>query len=174
MATAVREALGKAQRSAVHLEMRDIYTPDDPDFADWRAGVRFDPAERWQGWFDLVVATVSRGVRMRRARVVSEPVSEYIKFEYAVTERHNVAAGEEVRWLPRRRAADLALPGADCWLIDEEIVIFNHFDGNGNWDPATGMEARSDPATARMVGPAFESVWQRAVPHSTYRPGGDV
>lgn len=28
----------------VHLEMRDIYTPDDPDFADWRAGVPFDPA----------------------------------------------------------------------------------------------------------------------------------
>ncbi|MFD7501623.1 DUF6879 family protein [Streptomyces sp. NPDC059850] len=174
MATAVREALEKAQRSAVHLEMRDIYTPDDPDFADWRAGVRFDPAERWQSWFDLVVATVSRGVRMRRARVVSEPVSEYIRFEYDVTERHNVAAGEEVRWLPRRRAADLALPGADCWLIDGEIVIFNHFDGDGNWDPATGMEVRSDPAMARMVAAAFESVWERAVPHATYRPGGDA
>lgn len=111
MTTAVREALGRARSSAVHLEMRDIYTLDDPDFADWRAGVRFDPAERWKSWFDLVVSTVSRGVRMRRARVVSEPVSEYIKFEYDVTERHNVAAGEEVRWLPRRRAADLALRG---------------------------------------------------------------
>ncbi len=107
---------------------------------------------------------------MRRARIVSEPVSEYIKYEYDVTERHNVAAGEEVRWLPRRRAADLALPGADCWLIDQEIVIFNHIDGNGNWNPATGMEVRSDPATARMVDSAFESVGERAVPHTAYQP----
>jgi hypothetical protein len=60
MATAVREALAKARNSAVHLELRDIYTPDDPDFAAWRSGVRFDPAERWRSWFDLVVSTRAR------------------------------------------------------------------------------------------------------------------
>ncbi|WP_413801533.1 DUF6879 family protein [Streptomyces iranensis] len=170
MATAVREALASARRSAVHLELRDIYTPGDPDFADWRAGVRFDPAERWRSWFDLVVATTARGVRMRRARIVSEPVSEYIKFEYDVTGRHNIAAGEEVRWLPRRKAADLALPGADCWVIDDEVVIFNHFDGNGNWDPATSMDVRTEPALAKLCGSAFEAVWERAVPHTEYWP----
>ncbi|MFS7872939.1 MULTISPECIES: DUF6879 family protein [Streptomyces] len=58
MATAVRQALINARRSAVHLEMRDIYTPGDPDFADWRAGVRFAPSGRWRSWFDLVVSTV--------------------------------------------------------------------------------------------------------------------
>jgi Family of unknown function (DUF6879) len=31
----------------------------------------------------------------------------------------NIAAGEEVRWLPRRRASDLRLPGNDFWLLDE-------------------------------------------------------
>lgn len=31
---------------------------------------------------------------------------------------HNVKAGEEVRWLPRRQASDLALPGNDFWLFD--------------------------------------------------------
>ncbi|MEU1945986.1 DUF6879 family protein [Streptomyces sp. NPDC020125] len=170
MATAVREALINARRSAVHLEMRDIYTPDDPDFADWRAGARFDPAERWRSWFDLVVSTVSRGVRMRRARIISEPVSEYIRYEYDVTGSHNAAAGEEVRWLPRRRAADLALPGADFWLVDEQVVIFNHFDGDGNWNPATDMEVRYEPDTARLAASAFESVWERALPHSQYWP----
>jgi hypothetical protein len=30
----------------------------------------------------------------------------------------NAAAGEDVRWLPRRRASDLALPGTDFWVLD--------------------------------------------------------
>ena len=100
------ELLRSTERSAVHLEMRDGYTPDDPDWLDWQAGNRFDPAEReeWRGWFDLVAATVARGVIVRRARIVSEPVSAYIRFEYDVTAGHNLAAGEQVRWLARRRA----------------------------------------------------------------------
>lgn len=49
-----------AESTAWHIELRDSYTPDDPDWLDWQAGVRFDPAERWSGWSDLVRATVSR------------------------------------------------------------------------------------------------------------------
>ena len=67
---------------------------------------------------------------MRRARIVSEPVSEYIRFEHDVTYT-NVAAGEEVRWLPRRLASDIALPGNDFWLFDERLAVFNHFAGAG-------------------------------------------
>ena len=32
--------------SAVHLEMRDAYTPKDPDYLRWQAGDHFDPAQR--------------------------------------------------------------------------------------------------------------------------------
>ena len=45
---------------------------------------------------------------MRRARVVSEPVTDYIRYEHDLTFA-NVAAGELVRWLPRRNAADIAV-----------------------------------------------------------------
>ncbi len=86
-----------ARSSAWHMELRDSYTPDDPDWLDWQAGKRFDPAERWSGWSDLVRATVARGVGVRRVRIVSEPVTAYIRFEFDVTAAHNVAAGEEVR-----------------------------------------------------------------------------
>jgi len=90
--TPFEEALNSARRSAVHLEMRDVYLPDDPDFAAWRAG-QFEPGEQWQWWVGLVRAAVARGVEIRRARVVSEPVSEYIRFEHAITADLNVAAG---------------------------------------------------------------------------------
>lgn len=60
-------------------------------------------------------ATAARGVKLRRARIVSEPVSEYIRFEHDGTPQ-NIAAGEDVRWLPRARASALSLPGNDCWV----------------------------------------------------------
>src|SRR5439155_6124189 len=122
-----------ALRSACHLEMRDSYTPDDPDWRDWREGRRFNPAERWRDFFNLMKETTTRGVVVRRARIVSEPVTDYVRFEYEVTADHNLAAGETVRWLPRARAADLLLPGSDFWVFDDSVVVFNHFDGAGNW-----------------------------------------
>ena len=51
-------------------------------------------------WLDLIREVTGRGVPVRRARVVSEPVTDYIRFEHATTDS-NVAAGEQVRWLPR-------------------------------------------------------------------------
>ena len=62
----------------------------------------------------------------------SEPVTDYIRFEYAITGEVNVSAGEDVRWLPRRQASDLCLPGNDFWLFDGELVRFSYFSGAGH------------------------------------------
>ncbi|MFF1795393.1 DUF6879 family protein [Kitasatospora sp. NBC_01246] len=171
MATAVREALAKARRSAVHLEMRDSYMRDDPAFISWQGGHREDPEDReswWRPWLDVVAETTGRGVSMRRARVVSEPVSDYIQYEYDGTFT-NIAAGEQVRWLPRSTARDLLLPALDCWVVDSETLILHHFSGDGQW-AGSGMEVCTDPALVELYARAFESVWLRAVPHSEYRP----
>ncbi|MER6351254.1 DUF6879 family protein [Streptomyces sp. NPDC001634] len=164
------ELLGSATRSAVHLEMRDSYAVDyeKGPFADWRAGFRHDPADRaswWRPWLDLIQETVSRGVVVRRARIVSEPVSEYTRFLYDGTFT-NVAAGEQVRWLPRRRASNIPLPGNDFWLIDGQLVRWNHFTGEG---ASAGGEISEDPAAAKLCADAFEAVWARGVPHENYK-----
>lgn len=81
--------------SALHLEMRDGYMLDDPDYHAWQAGHRIDPDDRtswWRPWLQNVVDATARGVEMRRARIVSEPVSQYIRYEYDVT-FPNVRAG---------------------------------------------------------------------------------
>lgn len=41
------------------------------------------------------------------------------------------AAGEDIRWLPRTRAADLILPGADCFVFDHRVVRWNFQNGDG-------------------------------------------
>lgn len=170
--TPIRDELAAARRSAVHLEMRDVYDVESEreSFAAWRDGFRHDPADRaswWVSWHDVVATTVGRGVVMRRARIVSEPASEYIRYEYDGTFT-NIVAGEQVRWLPRRQATDIALPGNDFWLFDEETVIVNHFNGDGQ---SAGPEViRNMPDLAKLCATAFETVWDRAIPHEEYKP----
>ncbi|WP_435643348.1 DUF6879 family protein [Streptomyces sp. H49] len=164
------ELLDGAHESAVHLEMRDAYgVASEADlFTRWKetGEADIDPeSPYWAPWTELVRRTVARGVAVRRARIVSEPVSDYIRYEYAGTVA-NLAAGEEVRWLPRRRASDIALPGNDFWLIDGRLVRWNHFTGEGASAPG---EISEDPAAARLCGHAFETVWARAIPHHEYK-----
>jgi hypothetical protein len=168
-AMAVDEGLRACTRTALHLEMRDAYTLDDPDLVAWRNGYVYDPAARdtyWRPWLDLMAETTGRGVIVRRARIVSVPVSEYIKYEYDTT-MGNVAAGEQVRWLPRRHATGIALPGNDFWLFDSEILLVNHFNGNGDWLEA---ERITEPEVTRFCAAAFEAVWNQAVPHGDFQP----
>nr|WP_043734414.1 DUF6879 family protein [Streptomyces zinciresistens] len=155
----------------MHLEMRDSYMRDDPEFVRWQKGHRYDPDDReswWRSWLDVVTGTTGRGVVMRRLRVVSEPLSDYVRYEYDGTFT-NIAAGEDVRWLPRSRARDLLLPALDGWVMDERTLILHHFGGDGQWtDPR--MEVLNDPALAKRYAAAYQAAWERAVPHEEYRP----
>ncbi|MYV48232.1 DUF6879 family protein [Streptomyces sp. SID2888] len=164
------ELLDRATESAVHLEMRDSYgvAGEADAFAHWQAtgDVDDDPeSPYWAPWTALVRSAIMRGVTVRRARIVSEPVSEYIRYEHAGT-GVNVAAGEEVRWLPRRRASDIALPGNDFWLFDQRVIRWNHFDGEG---ASAGQDVSEDPAAAQLCAAAFTAVWDRAIPHDEYK-----
>ncbi|MFD7642727.1 DUF6879 family protein [Kitasatospora sp. NPDC059795] len=162
--------LRSAERSACHLEMRDSYMAD-PVFADWLAGLpvekpdAYDLPEEYAAWAALVRETTGRGVALRRARIVSVPASAYIRWEHTITDRHNIALGEQVRWLPRSKASDLALPGNDLWLIDDRLVLFHWFTGDGEW---AGHEITEDAALVKTVTTAFETVWERAVPHAQF------
>ncbi|CAM3021767.1 MULTISPECIES: DUF6879 family protein [Streptomyces] len=164
------DLLDSATESALHLEMRDQYavSHENEHFRIWKeTGERpTDPdSPYWRAWVSLVRRTVARGVPVRRVRIVSEPVTEYIRYEYAGTPV-NLAAGEQVRWLARRRASDIALPGNDFWLIDGRLIRWNHFTGDGQ---SAGGEMCDDPATAKLCATAFEAAWERATPHSDYK-----
>ncbi|MDV9169753.1 hypothetical protein R6V09_06335 [Streptomyces sp. W16] len=164
------ELLDGARRSAVHLEMRDAYgvAGEADDFGRWQeTGERDTDPESpyWGSWTSLIRRTVARGVVVRRARIVSEPVSDYIRYEHAGTPV-NIEAGEQVRWLPRRQASDIALPGNDFWLLDGRLIRWNHFTGGG---ASGGGEISEDPAAAKLCAEAFEAVWERAIPHEDYR-----
>jgi hypothetical protein len=157
-------------QSAAHLEMRDSYSAEDEKdrlrrfLATGRRDHAADYPERRE-WLELMRRVTGKGVRVRRARIVSEPVSDYIRFEWHGA-GPTVDAGEELRWLPRRLASGIALPGNDFWLLDERRAVFNHFSGDG---VPLGQEVTDDPAVAELCRSAFEAVWKAAVPHHEYQ-----
>ncbi|MFE5301843.1 DUF6879 family protein [Streptomyces sp. NPDC056632] len=168
-APSFEDLLDSAQAHALHLELRDVYAVGEErevyDAFLRDGSVPADDSEFWSGWLPLVERTVARGVTVRRARIVSEPVTDYIRFEHAITDA-NCRAGEQVRWLPRRRAFILALPGNDFWLIDDRIVRWNLFSGDGE---ALEPDHADDPAAVKLCAEAFRAVWDLATDHADYR-----
>jgi hypothetical protein len=165
------ELLARCQREAIHLEMRDSYalSQEAKRFATFLAtGTRDRAAEapERQHWSELVQRLTRAGKRVRRARIISEPASNYIRFEWAGTDVI-VDAGEEVRWLPRRLASPIALPGNDFWLFDGDVVVFSVFSGEGE---VVERQLTTETRALELCRAAFEAVWQLAVPHSEYRP----
>lgn len=164
------ELFAAVECTAVHLEMRDAYTPDDALFRRWLANGDITDEELLDHeaeWASIARDAIGRGVVIRRTRVVSEPLADFTSFEYRCAGPLNVAAGELVRWLPRRHASDLTLPGNDCWVLDDRLVIFGHFAGDGT---LLGNELVEEPAVVKMCAAAFEAAWERAIPHDQYRP----
>jgi hypothetical protein len=154
-------------RQALHLEMRDAYgtAVELPYMAKWAAREP-DDLEWLQGWCATLRRHVKAGRSVRRARVVSEPLSEYQRWSHSIASPM-VEAGEDIRWVPRRLVSSVALPGNDFYLFDDRLAVFLLYAGNGL---AAGMFSSADPADLRLCRTAFEAVWKLSIPHREYAP----
>ena len=154
-------------QDAIHLEMRDAYGTaiELPYMAKWERGEP-DDLEWLQGWCATLREHAKAGKSVRRARVVSEPLSDYQRWSYSIADPM-VNAGEDIRWVPRRLVSSVALPGNDFYLFDDQLAVFLLYSGNGL---SAGMLSSSDPADLRLCRSAFEAVWELSIPHSEYQP----
>jgi hypothetical protein len=101
-----------------------------------------------------------------RARIVSEPVSDYQRWVLKDTHSY-VEAGEDIRWVPRSLVSTIALPGNDFWLFDGELVVFVLFEGSGL---VADQVMTTDQDATDLCRSAFEAVWQLAIPNGDYHP----
>ncbi|OLB74016.1 MAG: hypothetical protein AUI14_24790 [Actinobacteria bacterium 13_2_20CM_2_71_6] len=154
------------ERESLHLEMRDSYGTEAelPHLARWAAGEP-DDLDWLEGWCDTLRQGTAAGKVFRRALIVSEPLSDYQRWAYDVTQPL-VDAGEDIRWVPRRRVSSIALPGNDFYLLDG-LVIFLHYSGNGM---TTDLQTSTDPGDIDLCRSAFDAVWRLAIPHRDYWP----
>lgn len=163
----LEELLTSFRRAAIHLETRDAYgtAVELPHMAQWTAG---DPDDL--AWLHAWCATVREHVRagrsVRRARIVSEPLSDYQRWSYSIA-HPMVDAGEDIRWVPRRLVSSVALPGNDFYLFDDRLAVFLLYTGNGL---SAGKLSSADPADIRLCRSAFEAAWELSIPHREYSP----
>ncbi|MER6936750.1 DUF6879 family protein [Nocardioides sp. NPDC127514] len=153
--------------SSIHLETRDAYgtAVELPYMAKWAAG-EHDDLTWLDDWCTTLKEHTGAGKTVRRARIVSEPLSDYQRWSYSIAQPM-VDAGEDIRWVPRRTVSSVAIPGNDFYLFDDELVVFLIYAGNGlGVDKVTSI----DQYDIELCRTAFENVWKYAIPHRDYQP----
>ncbi|MET7752294.1 MULTISPECIES: DUF6879 family protein [Actinomycetes] len=153
-----------AQHSAVHVEVQDTYdVPDEYEpLVRWREDRAIVETDGGREWCALVAETVSRGVTVTRIRVVTVPHNEYTRWLLDAC-TPNIAAGEEIRYLPRHLAEEP--PADDFWLFDDDTVAFNTVDDD---DANNGLAVTTDPAIVRVCAEAARRLWAAGIDRDEY------
>lgn len=153
-------------RNLQKIELRDDYGMDASLLNAWRAGDHDAVKHSALEYAADVAARAKGGWIFQRLRVVSEPLSEYQQMAVA-TSGPSVNAGEQLRWLPRKLVSALPLPGNDCFVVDNEVVIFNVLGGDNQ---LAEIQLTRDEEVVSFCRNAFEVIWPLATPHHDYKP----
>ncbi len=125
------ELLRTIRRSAFRLETLDAYALDyeRADFELFLAGRPDSPP--WQDWLDQVAAQTREGKTVARVRILAEPPSDYQRWMLWAQPWY-ARSGEDMRYVPRSKAAALRLPlEVDWWLLDDERLVLMYFTSAG-------------------------------------------
>ena len=153
------------ERTAFHLEVQDSYhTPEEAGPFDLFLAGQPDDFAWHRPWLDLVRQVTAAGKQITRARVVTVPHVPYTQWGLVVAPL-NIAAGEDVRWLPRHLTEGIALTADDYWLFDDRLVVFTVFEPSGRF---AGGASTTDPRIVRYCREVRQAVWARAIPHDRY------
>lgn len=158
--------IGASKREAFHLELQDSYdSPGENEvFRNWLEGGPEDDYGWFQGWLSTVRDLTARGAVMRRVRVVTEPHTDYIRWELELA-RLNAEAGEQIGYVPRHLVDAKRLTTFDWWLLDDQAVTFTVFTPAGQ---IAGSVATEDPRIVAYCQEVRDYVWSAAVPYADY------
>lgn len=153
------------EHTAWRLEVRTAYgvaNEDDP-YRQFLAGE--EPDTEWFGpWLRLMEEQTAQGKRVERVRLIDDPPSDYLRFELWGTP-FNQSAGEDIRYLDRRKAQDLSLPGYDFWLFDSTLLARLQFGEN---DRFLGVTLDRDPAEVVRHCYWRDAAWHHAESFADY------
>lgn len=154
--------------SLFRLETLQTYSGsgEDEAFAAFRAGESIPITPALREWCERIRRRVGEGCTVQRVHVVTEPLTEYIRFELA-SYGPNVDAGEDVRILPVRDGewpADVLRK--DFWLIDSIDLWDMRYAADGTWlgaEPVTDPDHIVEACFIRDAALAQSMSWSRYV-----------
>jgi hypothetical protein len=120
------------KESAFRLEALPAYSmPEEAEMlAAFRRGEQVQLPDD-HPWPPLVRKQCVTGKKMQRVRVVSDPLSDYERFELSLYP-HSIAAGEQIYVTERDAIPDAHLIG-DFWLFDSHTVYTLRYDATGRF-----------------------------------------
>jgi hypothetical protein len=159
----------EASARAFHLETKDSYTtPEEAEpLRKWLAGEPDTDTGWYSEWDELVATTCRRGVKVQRVRVVTVPHTDYTRWLLATSETE-VAAGEDIRWLPRHLTVPDDYTSDDWWLFDDTRLGYTLFDREGRF---AGLGVTDDPVLLARARRVRDTLWERAIRHADYVRG---
>jgi hypothetical protein len=115
-------------------------------------------------WTDMLNHHAEHGRTLRRVRVMDDPLTDYNRY-MIFSARRNVAAGEDIRFLPRRTANALDLPDHDFWVFDSVRLVELRFSADGR---PLGHDLIVDAAIAARHYQWIEKAYAAATPWADY------
>jgi hypothetical protein len=137
--------------TAFRLETFQTYDAvyEAEEFRRFLAGEPHGGFDEQDSWLREVSERVAQGKRYQRVHVVTEPLSDYLRFECAWGYAFTTQAGEEVRILSVSEGTWPGdIPQRDYWLFDSARLLEMHYTPAGgfvcaqlNEDPVAVVEA---------------------------------
>lgn len=137
----------QARTSIFRLETLQVYggSGEDPALDAFLAGKPLAYSAGKDEWLGIIRDRVSSGCRMQRVHVVTEPLTDYMRFELTWGYAPNVEVGEEIGIIPVSTGQPwpAGLPeSTDFWLFDSTVLYDMSYDRSGGW---LGVELITDP-----------------------------
>jgi hypothetical protein len=118
--------------------------------------------ERWLG---RIRSAVAAGRVMQRVHIVTEPLSDYLRYELGWSYAPNVVAGEDIRIIPVAAGEwPPDLPRHDYWLFDSRTLARMQYDQGR----LMAAELVTDPADIARACAWRDVALDTAVPYTDY------
>ncbi|WP_322769610.1 DUF6879 family protein [Frankia sp. Cr1] len=158
----VRRSLVSAFRLETLPQYLTLTEQEAAEYREWQAGRPLPlPTPETSSWLARLQRTVADGYRWYRVHIMDHPLSDYSEFELYGYQA-NARAGEDIYIADRHAHRDLDGLRQDFWLIDDEIAVVMHYDGDGLF---LRPERAADAAPYRRM---RDTALRHAVPLADY------
>lgn len=156
------------RHSAWRLEIQGSY--DEPDegplLAQWLSDGDEAATLAWfADWPERIAVQAKQGKQYSRVRVLTDPPTDYLRWQLGVITPPAISAGEDIRVLPAAVAATLPLGTADFWMFDDGRVAVLEFAHGA----VTGAQLLDDPRVVEPFRAIRATAWDHAVRFEEYR-----
>jgi hypothetical protein len=155
--------------SAFRIEVRDSYLVDEEAEHLRRFLATGDADNSWGAiadWQRLVARHTAAGHTMRRVHLVRFPLSDYLRWEFAV-QLGSTEAGEDIRVVDLKEHPEVRDIDEDVWLFDDRVPVHMVYDNDGRFLLA---ERIANGAIAH-VRDWRDRAWEAATPLAEFMAG---